>query len=500
MNDLGRPGKTVCIVLPVIVRTRVVAMLLGDGGDTGIDRTTLADVEGIVTQASAAFERLIVRRKLKGTMPPGAGDSVLPRGLSSMAPPTKHSEISDRPSVEELAAPIRDLMAEPISRVGETIREPHVMAIVPLDTPILGSRTLASDKPPPPAHLLGVTRPSGAPIPREEPDSKPRVPAVTAPSNLGPAAALAHAVVYGASTTGAPSSRSPQSVRGRSRRGEAPKLEFNAVPPPSSMFGGEAFGNDDAERQLLAEIHGRQQSEPPPATSRDESPPVSESGPPSPLSVEVEAPPTAIVDQTKHLAVTVPFRAGAITDRSPGALPMFPAADPVPTSEIPVGAPISSGFASAEVIDAEDSDISVVDQEPTPISPMVDMDGLTPLAPPVSAPVSPAASAKPSTPRAPPVPTSSRPMPASEQQISVAAHRPPSSHNETNVLPSVIVDVASEYVGLVDRVLAGPHDVAPVHPSAEDAESELLRAGGYAMPAIMARFPGAGDHRARSPQ
>jgi hypothetical protein len=75
-------------------------------------------------------------------------------------------------------------------------------------------------------------------------------------------------------------------------------------------------------------------------------------------------------------------------------------------------------------------------------------------------------------------------MPASEQQISVAAHRPPSSRNDkTSGLPSVIVDVSSEYVSLVDRVIAGG-------PSADDAEAELLRAGGHAMSAIMARLPG----------
>jgi hypothetical protein len=53
----------------------------------------------------------------------------------------------------------------------------------------------------------------------------------------------------------------------------------------------------------------------------------------------------------------------------------------------------------------------------------------------------------------------------------------------------VIVDVASEYVGLVERVVAGAKARAS-EPSADDAETELLRAGGYAMPAIMARFPG----------
>jgi hypothetical protein len=45
----------------------------------------------------------------------------------------------------------------------------------------------------------------------------------------------------------------------------------------------------------------------------------------------------------------------------------------------------------------------------------------------------------------------------------------------------VIVDVSTEYVELVDRVLAGED---------EEAETQLLRAGGYAMPAIMAKFPG----------
>jgi HEAT repeat protein len=82
-------------------------------------------------------------------------------------------------------------------------------------------------------------------------------------------------------------------------------------------------------------------------------------------------------------------------------------------------------------------------------------------------------------------------MPASEQQVSVAAHRPPSSRSDhTRILPSVIVDVASEYVGLVERVIAGTTPGSADGHSADDAETELLRAGGYAMPAIMARFPG----------
>jgi hypothetical protein len=42
---------------------------------------------------------------------------------------------------------------------------------------------------------------------------------------------------------------------------------------------------------------------------------------------------------------------------------------------------------------------------------------------------------------------------------------------------------------LVERVVAG-NEVVGQGPRGEDAEAELLRAGGYAMPAIMARFPG----------
>ena len=44
MSDLSRPGKTLCIVMPVVVRTRVVALLLGDGGETGIDKERLKSV------------------------------------------------------------------------------------------------------------------------------------------------------------------------------------------------------------------------------------------------------------------------------------------------------------------------------------------------------------------------------------------------------------------------------------------------------------------------
>jgi hypothetical protein len=435
MSDLGRSGKTLCVVLPVVVRTRVVAMVLGDGGDSGIDAALLADVEGIVGAATAAFERLIVRRKLKGSMmPAGMGGSTAPGPYPSMAPPTMLSGVSSRPSAEELAPPIRDLMTEPVSRAGETLREPFVQALVPPDESVAGARG-KTDKPPPPANVLQVRRPSGAPIPREEPESRTRMPAVTAASNLGAAAQQAIQATRAA----------PASVVPRSRgRGQAPKLDFGAVPARASMFGGE-LGAADTERRLLAEIHGAAD-----ALRSDVDPP------PSP---KAESPPAQ--------------RAAPITDVSPVALPASPPQ-------------------SAEMVSADDSDVDVVDPDATPMAPPVHFTSQdmieTPLAPPVSAmEVAPAPA-----PKLPPVPESStRMMPASEQQISVAAHRPPSARSDqSRVLPSVIVDVASEYVGLVERVIAVAENPPAEGHGADDAETELLRAGGYAMPAIMARFPG----------
>lgn len=541
MSDLGRSGKTVCVVLPVVVRARVVALLLGDGGDTGIDQTTLNDVDGILGAATAAFERLIVRRKLKGSVQPASlGDSTAPAPPKPSAPPpTMVSELSNRPAVEELAPPIRDLMTEPVSRIGETVREPVVQAFLG-DTLVTGGRG-KTDNPPPVPNVLAVRRPSGRPIPREEPDSKTRPPAVTAPSNLGHAAHVALAAVRGAAID-APAGGEPVSAVPRSRRrAEAPKLDFGAVPPQSAMFGTEAFGTDETERRLLQEIQGAPPTPSPsivartesgPITDRDDRPPVpSPSHSPAPPSIDNDPPPSPKAESPPPQRVA-PYRS---TDMSPVAIdsPGFAqyareqaehARDQAARAEdaaradeaaraarvVPQAKP-SAPPSSSELVAAEDADVTLVDYDATPIAPPVAMTPsdtqVTPLAPSVAEEPRSKRPSRPPTPWPsllseedapsprvpPPVPpaSSSKPMPVSEQQISVAAHRPPSSRSDhTRVLPSVIVDVASEYMGLVDRVLGVAPQSADNPSDAEDAEAQLVRAGGYAMPAIMARFPG----------
>lgn len=401
--DLGRPGGTECVAVPIVVRTRVVALVFGDGGEGGVDAGSLADVQVVVAHAAAAFERLIVRRKLKGTVPPPGASSV-------PAPPTMVSE--ERPAVEELAPPIRELMLDPAAAAGAA-REPSTLAGI--SEPKVALPPPRIETTPPPVNLLAVRRPSGPPIPREEPGER------------GEAAA----------------EPSPSRAPGTRRRAEAPPLEFGS--PPPSLLGGDGFAVDDVERRLLAEIQGRE-SDGAPSTTRDAAPPAVSDVPAA--SPRAESPP--------------PMRAATATE------------------------PISGGPAASRVLSVTDLspiDPLVPDPDATPLAPLVSELEPTPVAP-APAEVAPAPAPAPVKVSAPPPTTKreSKPMPPSEQQISVAPHRPPSSRvDRSSVLPSVIVDVSSEYVGLVQQLVEGPD---------EGAEATLIRAGGHAMPAIMARFPG----------
>ena len=434
MTDLGRDGTTECAVFPVVVRKRVVALLFGDGGASGLDDDGVGQVERLVAAAAGAFERVIVRRKLKaGDVPAEGGARAAMKKASSIAPPPIESappirlstgpfssldlpipivpriELpEDRPSMEELAPPIRELLADPspISIDASTLRVPSP-EMTGVDTGFVGQ----SD-PPPPANLLAVRRPSGAPIPREEPKDRS---VATLPPEHG------------------------RTKSGAMQRSAAPLLEFG-TPSMPSVISENGFGAEPVEHSLLAQIQGVAYrtvtvSEPPPQTTRD-------GGPPSldwPLTTTVEA-------------------AGFSSPKA--------SSPPPARASLPAGP-------------APESD-DAFDPDQTPRAPAAYDPDLTPIANAVE-PVLSLSNRKGAPQRIPTEPQQSRVMPASEQQVSVPAHKPPSKREPDEELPSIIVDIASEYTGLVDRVLAG---------NDEDAETELLRAGGYAMPAIMAKFPG----------
>lgn len=265
MGDLGRTDRTECAVVPVVVRGRVVALFLGDGGAEGVDATSLAEVTRVVGFATAAFERLLLQRKQGGVLPrpteeaaptgraagAAAGPIVreTPRSqtLRSQTPQsqtlqsepprsqTPRSELSrgqpprsqpprDQPTTPAPPMgtwPTTDELARPVSELAMTLdAEP-----APLD-PSDSDATLTSPvetEPPPPPNVLVVRRPSGAPIPREEPGIAPSVDEVT-PS------------------------------RSSRRRAEAPPLEFSSAKTPS--FEPDPFGSNADERLWMAEIRG----------------------------------------------------------------------------------------------------------------------------------------------------------------------------------------------------------------------------------------------------
>jgi Type II secretion system (T2SS), protein E, N-terminal domain len=584
MADLGRDGTTECVVFPIVVRTRVVALLFGDGGTSGIDDVGVGQVLSLVTAASGAFERVIMRRKLKGEGADAgaeggalnaknkAADSVPPPPTQVSTPPQAGG--SDRPSVEELAPPIRDLMTEPVSHAVPTPREPSATAA------LLGADPLSvrSDRPPP-ANLLAVRKLSGRPIPREEPESARLTERAGSPSTPP------------RTPSGPPARTRSQSLK----RAEAPRLEFGTPSMPSVSAEGASWGfgsptAHDTERQLIAQIEGKSSAEPP-QTPRDGGA-WSDRDPSTPPQVHAWAPAPAAprgrpssspnnsasraLDATIHSPAAEsppPMRVAApITDMSPQPLSveatpsvelraqpfvrqitvsddtppratpiLTPAHSPAPppvaspanfTTTLVAGSPLLPTVEPPLEPPVDPSTEPVLEGNLTAVIPLVvvtpdremkpvplasvmeaadrDVDGdwdrdlgfdpdATPVVPPVFdseagvsggvfelrpsqavEPVLSLAQRKGAPPVLPPV--ESKPMPMSEQQVSVPAHRPPSSRSDhSRILPSVIVDVASEYVTLVDRVLAGPD---------EDAETDLLRAGGYAMPAIMAKFPG----------
>ncbi len=416
LADLGRPGGTLLVALPIVVRTRVVAILLGDVGEGGADDVGIGQVEGIVSHAVAAFERLIVRRKLQGTQPPDssaarakAAENPNLEGVMREAARVRAHKPSVPPAAEELAAPVRELMADA----------------------------------PPPAGILSVRKHSGPPIPREEPDADAHPP----PTRV----------------SGAPAAEARRRSSGGVRKPEAPPLSFEGSHDATY---GAGYGEDPVERRLLAEIEGRDG----PAT-QPTSAPIFDSAASSPRAAS--SPPPAGENEQPV------FRSRSMTDPSPGV--MLPAHDPDAT---PLAPP-------------------VVDDEPTPRMPpvfadegppavsvapvmTVDAQGVTSSQRPPAAPSSDAAAlaeaVKPASKKKGAAANRDKPMPASEQQVSVAAHRPPSSHEDvTRVLPSVIVDVDDEYDASVVRALEDED---------EEAEAALLRAGAKAMPSLMARFPG----------
>lgn len=572
MADLGRDGLTECIVFPIVVRTRVVALILGDGGTTGIEDLGVRHVESLMDTAAGAFERVIVRRKLKGPEPaaetgtpgPVAGNVLAKKEETVAPPPTMMSEQPEhhlqpetRIAAEELAAPIREIMMEPPSKRN------FIAPMAPSKPP--------ENLPPAPAPFPVATPSANAPPLRDSIPTSTRDSMATSMRDSMPTSG--HGTL-GSEAPGRGESAPPSRSSPPRRRGTAPRLEFGLKAEPSVVSESKRPGPEgpivhvhhaldhalDAPPPSIQEapsIHEAVTAPPPPSslaptTMKDPSavpvsppitPPVSPPvSPPvhpwgadesdlstAPHSPKAESPPpmrvAPITDMSPQPLLIGPIseavpdysenelatNVGRTTDMSQEPLVLPPSKPPPPVTmaeEAGTEGEPKTFVGATPLFDEEEkgSDLNrqilqnldegqnesagefpKFDPEATPVAPPVFE---TPLAPEVTG-SEPLAATRMSEPALPlqhrkgqmPPKFAVKPMPASEEQISVGPHTPPSSHSDhSRVLPSVIVDVSTEYVDLVDRVIKADD---------EEAETQLLRAGGYAMPAIMQKFPGA---------
>lgn len=220
--DLERVGKNTIGLLPIVVRRRVVAVLLGDDGDTPVEAAGVKDVTSFAALAGAAFERLIVRKKQgekKPSLPPRASvpskpeaAAVLgrvlsepPAGLVAAEPapvvaaepepalePVHEVEIAPAavlPAVAPKSVPpapeaephVPELSPDPNEASGDTPLRPLPIPAEAVDEtpayPSEPSEFALSDPAIPVMPAVEVDVPPAAPLPREEPMEEPVEPA-----------------------------------------------------------------------------------------------------------------------------------------------------------------------------------------------------------------------------------------------------------------------------------------------------------------------------------
>ncbi len=180
LTDLNRARDSEMAIVPLVVRTRAVALLIGDCGDAGIDRESVQQVVSFSGIVGKAFERIIVRRKLDGFIA-GGREIAAGRVSSSMVPPKSAApSASVPPRTTPSAPPVASKPSPSLSTTLASAPAPAFSRSAPTSPPVpfvprraAASRAPASTSglPPPAANVAVVRKISGPPIPREEPDT-----------------------------------------------------------------------------------------------------------------------------------------------------------------------------------------------------------------------------------------------------------------------------------------------------------------------------------------
>jgi len=257
LADLQRARDAEIAVVPLVVRTRAVAILVGDCGEHGVDRTTVQQIIAFASVIGKAFERIIVRKKLDGFIA-GSQGTAAGRVDASLVSASMSKKAGGPPSDFSQAAP------------------------------------------PPTANIASVRPILGPPIPREEPpDSAPRGRTPSAPP---------------ARTPSAP----PVAARARS---VPPPASAPASVPPLPVVTSDGPEADADARMLFDELgwdSAHEDIPPPPPSAAiavpPHKPPLRHTDPPNEL-------PSVVVDVDRELAAIVERLAqGVIDEEAEGEL------------------------------------------------------------------------------------------------------------------------------------------------------------------------------------
>jgi hypothetical protein len=388
-RDAARPGRAVAL-LPLMVRTRAVAILFGDDGDTDVTLQALGDVIVFIALAARALERILVRKKL-GTRAPEM--PLRPLAATPDAPPARSQLRTDAAAVARMRALVEPHDAR--ARVGGEpvigVKEPTADAAGPA-----GSPKIEGDFAPPPDLIAPFTAPEEAmPATESAPPASPQEPE-------------RHTVDWSHAATSQGGIASP---------GDDDLDLHQEREDRTTWMGMAPTDNEDAAHAHLPmgerPTYGRMPAQRPPA---DNSELRGRRGTAPAFEVRAEPPATPL----SPLPRTPPSNATAWTT--------FPSQRPAPLS---------------------------LQRRP---------------------------------------PTSDRPIPREEVDSSPdISFIPTRDTSPTSPLPSIQVDVASEYASLLQRVIDGG-------PGSQDAFDDLVRYGENALQALMAKFPGplrVDRHRAR---
>ncbi|HEY2366008.1 MAG TPA: GAF domain-containing protein, partial [Polyangiaceae bacterium] len=190
LGDLRRPPTVEAFVVPLLVRGRPVAILYADVRST-LDLEAVEAVTDFAKSVGQGFEKLIVRKKLAG-FTKGAPNSAIGKLDASFPLPEKKSPVVPGEKVarattlgkalfEGKDALLQEHEPQHEAQPQEHKTDPQTPAargsMPPVLTPkseppppIIATKRDSSNRPPPP-QVVALVRPTGPPIPREEPEA-----------------------------------------------------------------------------------------------------------------------------------------------------------------------------------------------------------------------------------------------------------------------------------------------------------------------------------------